>query len=126
MRVPEDLKVADGLLRLYGQWAKDRTKQQRCGCAEGKYKHLELLASTPSETKVIEQMPEFIAFEVQQSLNAVPLQYRRVLQVEYIPQRESPMAARRKLKIKSDLWTASHLAGLRIFDDVHRQRNRKN
>ena len=62
------------------------------------------------------------ARQVQLALQVVPMQYRRVLHAIYIPQKEHPMAARRRYRIRSDLWDRSRIEGLQQFWNVYRLR----
>ena len=113
MRIPADLQQADRLLAQYGRWAMDRFRRHHCGSMEHRY-------VPPRDAEVRREpleplMPDFSAIEVQRALNQVPLQYRRVLQAEYIPQKLPPAAVRRMLKLTRTTWDGSHLAGLRMF-----------
>jgi hypothetical protein len=64
-------------------------------------------------------MADFRALDVQHALVVVPMQYRRVLQAFYIPQRLPTNAIRRKHNIPSKTWEASHLIGLRSFWSIY-------
>jgi hypothetical protein len=64
-------------------------------------------------------MADFRAMDVQHALVVVPMQYRRVLQALYIPQRLPPNALRRKHGIPSKTWESSHLIGLRMFWNIY-------
>lgn len=113
MRIPNELKDADMLLTKYGRWAMDRFKKQHCISAE----HMYNIPNSPGYTGPEVLIPDFRAMDVQRTLNLVPLQYRRVLQAQYIPQRLPPHAIRRMLRLTSSTWDGSWLAGLRMFDN---------
>lgn len=122
IRIPSELNEADRLLAQYGRWAMDRFRRQHCGSLEHRY-------VAPRDAEVRREpreplMPDFSAIEVQRALNDVPLQYRRVLQAEYIPQRLPPAVVRRMLKLTRSTWDGSHLAGLRMFANCWRARAR--
>lgn len=108
---PPELREADALLTRYGLWAQDRYKKRRCASAEGLYK----APPTPGEPPMPELMPDFDAMKVQRALQVVPRQYGRVLEAIYIPQKEHPMAARRRYRLRPELWERSRVEGLRIF-----------
>lgn len=115
---PVELRDAEALLERYGAWAQDRYQKRRCSSAEGRY--------TPpprrEDEPMIQFMPDFDAMKVQYALQAVPMQFRRVLFSIYIPQKEHPMAARRRYRIKSDIWEMSRVEGIRRFWSVYRLR----
>lgn len=117
-QVPEDLREADALMERYGRWAQDRYRKQRCASAEGGY--------APPTNREDEPMQPLMAgwnaLQVQHALVVVPMQYRRVLQAFYIPQRVPHHAVRRRLKIRADTWDASRIEGLRRFWSVYRLR----
>jgi len=121
MRIPSDLQEADRLLVKYGRWAMDRFKKQHCASVEHKYKPPKL-EDEPKEVLIA----DFDAMDVQRTLNLVPLQYRRVLQAEYIPQRLPSVAIRRMLRLTKTTWDGSHLAGLRMFANNWRLHIQKN
>lgn len=108
---PPDLREAEDLLIRYGLWAQDRYKKRRCASAEGRYK--------PPPNRDDEPMPvlmaDFAAMDVQRALQVVPRQYSRVLAAVYVPQKEHPLAARRRYRITPHLWERSRIEGLRIF-----------
>ncbi len=116
--IPSELREADELLYRYGQWAQDRYKKQHCASIEHKYRPPVL----PGDEKPTPLMADFRALDVQHALVVVPMQYRRVLQAFYIPQRLPPQAIRRKHNIPSKTWEASHLIGLRSFWGVYSAR----
>jgi hypothetical protein len=111
--LPVELREAEELLVRYGQWAQGRYQKRRCGSAEGQY--------VPPPTRGQEHGPmqafmlDWSAIKVQQALVVVPMQYRRVLQAYYIPQRRSHHAVRRELKINAGLWEQSRIEGMRRF-----------
>lgn len=113
--LPIELRDADELLERYGRWAQDRYQKRRCASAEGRY--------TPPPTRDDEPMQPFMAdwnaLKVQHALIVVPMQYRRVLQAYYIPQRKPHHAVRRELKISSVTWELSRIEGLRRFWSVY-------
>lgn len=109
--VPVELRQAEELLERYGKWAQDRYKKQRCGSAEGDYKPPAVYSRDD------EPMEPFIAdwhaMQVQGTLQAVPMQWRRVLLAYYIPQRTPWQAMRRMMGSKT--WHESHVSGVRDF-----------
>lgn len=122
LTVPVELRQAEELLERYGRWAQDRYKKQRCASAEGKY------VPPPLPMKDREEpmepfMPDWSAMQVQRALQVVPMQFRRVLLALYIPQKEHPMAARRRHRIKRDAWDFSRIEGLRQFWRYYRLRH---
>ena len=120
LNVPLDLRQADELLEKFGRWAQDRNKKQRCASAEGNYRPPPVAGR--GEEPLIPFIPDWNARQVQLALQVVPMQYRRVLHAIYIPQKEHPMAARRRYRIRADLWDRSRLEGLRQFWNVYRLR----
>jgi hypothetical protein len=113
--IPPELRDADELLYRYGQWAQDRYKKQHCASIEHKYRPPVL----PGDEAPTPLMADFRALDVQHALVVVPMQYRRVLQAFYIPQRLPPQALRRKHGIPSNTWEASHQIGLRMFWSIY-------
>jgi hypothetical protein len=111
MRIPPDLQEADRLMAMYGRWAMDRFKKQHCASMEHKYRP----PVQPGDDGPEPLMADFKAMDVQRALNLVPVQYRRILQAEYIPQRLPSPAIRRMLRLTKSTWDGSHLAGLRMF-----------
>lgn len=118
--VPVELQQADELLDRYGRWAQDRYQKRRCASAEGQYAPPPMRGQDDEPMQPF--MPDWNALRVQHALQVVPMQYRRVLHAVYIPQCEHPMAARRRLRIKADLWERSRIEGLRQFWNVYRLR----
>ena len=121
MNLPVELREAEELLERYGRWAQDRYKKQRCASAEGKY--------TPPPVRRVDcdeplqpLMPDWSARQVQLALQVVSMQFRRVLFAVYVPQKEHPMAARRRLRLKRDTWEGSRIEGLRQFWNIYRLR----
>lgn len=118
LNVPQELQHAEELLEKYGRWAQDRYKKQRCASAEGAYR--------PPVNRGDEQlepfMPDWNAMQVQRALQVVPMQYRRVLLAIYVPQKEHPMAARRRLRLQGRVWDHSWIEGLRQFWSIYRLR----
>lgn len=118
--VPSELQQAEELLEKYGRWAQERHRAQRCGSAEGKYRSPVLAGS--DEAPVILVVSDWSARQVQLALQVVPMQYRRVLFAIYVPQKEHPMAARRRYRISRDVWERSRIEGLRQFWNIYRLR----
>ena len=113
--IPYELREADELLFRYGMWAQDRFQKQHCASIEHKYRPPPL----PGEPALTPLMADFSAMDVQHALVVVPMQYRRVLQAFYIPQRMPVHAIRRQHRIKADTWEASHMQGLRMFWNIY-------
>lgn len=120
LNVPQDLQQAEELLERYGRWAQDRYKKQRCASAEGKYRPPPQARS--DDEPLVPFMPDWSARHVQLAMQAVPMQFRRVLFAIYVPQQEHPMAARRRLRLKRDVWDGSRIQGLRHFWSIYRLR----
>lgn len=114
--IPVDLRDADELLTKYGAWAQDRYKKQHCASVEHNYRPPDM------EPRPEPFIADFKAMQVQHSLVVVPMQYRRVLQALYIPQRLPPNALRRKHNIPTKTWENSHILGLRMFWNIYRLR----
>lgn len=113
--IPPELREADDLLYRYGQWAQDRFKKQHCASIEHRYRPPIL----PGDEAPTPLMADFRALDVQHALVVVPMQYRRVLQAWYIPQRLPPHAIRRQHRIKARDWEASQREGLRMFWSIY-------
>lgn len=113
--IPPELREADDLLYRYGQWAQDRFKKQHCASIEHRYRPPPL----PGDEAPTPLMADFRAMDVQHALVVVPMQYRRVLQAFYIPQRLPPNALRRKHGIPTKTWEVSHIMGLRMFWGIY-------
>ena len=111
VKLPQELQAASRVLAQYGRWAQDRYKKQHCASIEHRYQSPDL------EPRPEPFVPDFHAMDVQRTLNLVPLQYRRVLHAQYIPQRLPPHAIRRQLRLTAKTWDCSHLIGLRMFDN---------
>ena len=112
--VPVELRQAEELLHKYGRWAQDRFRKQRCASAEGDYKHPPV-RSVDCDEPMEPSIPDWSAMQVQRCLQVVPMQFRRVLFAFYVPQREHPSAARRKLGLTTRDWNQGRLMGLRKF-----------
>ncbi len=110
-KVPDDLKEANELLYQYGRWAQDRMRINHCASVEHKYRAPDF---EPPPTPFI---ADFRAMDVQRVLNLVPLQYRRVLHAQYIPQRLPPQALRRSYRLSIKTWDTTLLLGIRMFDN---------
>ena len=113
--IPPELRQADEVLEQYGRWAQDRYQKQHCASIEHKYRP----PARPGDEAPEPFIADFKALDVQHALVVVPMQYRRVLQALYIPQRLPPQAIRRQHRIKPGDWDASHLIGLRMFWGVY-------
>jgi len=115
--IPASLADADELLRRYGRWAMQRHRKMRCASAEGQY-------HTPpndDDRQPREQlMLNVDALACQRALARVPDRERVVLAVLYVPNRLPAEAQLRMLRIPPRLSQERHLAGLRIFESVHK------
>jgi len=110
--LPQELQEADELLRLYGRWAKDRFKPQRCGSAEGNYK------TPPSDEDRHPReciMPAGDVVLVNRALQAVPELERKVLMWLYVPSGEPVQIKMRKTATPPKLMQERHVAGIRMF-----------
>lgn len=118
--LPHDLRQADELLEKYGRWAQDRYKKRRCASAEGRYRPPP--TRQPGDEPMEAFIPDWSARQVQLALQAVPMQFRRVLFAVYVPQKEHPMAARRRYRLQKDVWEHSRIEGLKSFWSIYRLR----
>lgn len=120
LNVPQDLQQAEELLERYGRWAQDRYRKQRCASAEGLYRP-PILSRSDNEPYP-SFMPDWNARHVQLALQSVPMQFRRVLFAIYIPQKEHPNAARRRMGLSNQGWNDGRLQGLRSFWSIYSAR----
>ena len=120
LNVPRDLQQAEELLETYGRWAQDRYKKQRCASAEGKYRPPPDARS--DDEPLIPFMPDWSARHVQLALQSVPMQFRRVLFAIYVPQKEHPNSARRRMGLSNQGWNDGRLHGLRHFWSIYSAR----
>lgn len=123
MRIPQELQEADILLAKYGRWAMDRWKQQHCASIEHRYVPPRDVEARREPRE--ELIADFSAMDVQRTLQLVPIQYRRVLQAEYIPQRLPRGYFMRHLKLTKSTWDGTLIAGLRMFYNNYRLHIRK-
>lgn len=114
LTVPVELRQAEELLEKYGRWAQDRYRKQRCASAEGRYQP-PLTQSVDCEEPLQPLMADWSARQVQLALQVVPMQFRRVLFAIYVPQKEHPNSARRRLGLSNRDWHEGRLQGLRSF-----------
>lgn len=114
LTVPVELRQAEELLEKYGRWAQDRYRKQRCASAEGRYQpppgH-----GAHDEEPMMPFIPDWSARQVQLALQDVPMQFRRVLFAIYIPQKEHPNSARRRIGMSNRDWNEGRIRGLRSF-----------
>lgn len=120
LNVPQELHPAEELLERYGRWAQDRYKKQRCASAEGKYRPPPQARS--DDEPLVPFMPDWSARHVQLALQSVPMQFRRVLFAIYIPQKEHPNSARRRMGMSNQGWNDGRLHGLRSFWSIYSAR----
>lgn len=120
LNVPQELQQAEELLEKYGRWAQDRWRKQRCASAEGRYQPPPLRGR--DEEPLTPFIPDWSARQVQLALQAVPMQFRRVLFAIYVPQKDPPFAARMRLRLKRDTWEYSRIEGIRQFWRIYRLR----
>ena len=118
VQVPAELKQAEALLERYGAWAQDRYKKQRCASAEGNYKPPHS-AAVDCDGPMLPFIADWSAMQVQHALQAVPMQWRRVLLAYYIPQRLPHFAARRIARATPKAWDDGRIAGLRSFWQIY-------
>jgi hypothetical protein len=120
--IPLDLKEADELLHRYGRWALDRYSPGTCGSAERMYRPErgeQVLEARREPREVL--MPAAEAVNVQRALIRVPEMERIVLQYLYVPQRWPAHVMLAKAKIPPRLSRERHLAGLRMFHNIHKR-----
>ena len=123
--VPVELRQAEELLEKYGRWAQDRYRKQRCASAEGKYQPPPSTRNRDDET-MIPFIPDWSAMQVQRALQVVPEQFRRVLFAIYVPQKEHPNAARRRMGASNRSWEERRIHGLRSFWRIYSVRYLRN
>ena len=123
LNVPQELRLADELLEKYGRWAQ-RYHKQRCASAEGKYRPPPV-ASRDDEPMIL-FIADWNARQVQLTLQVVPMQFRRVLFAIYIPQKEHPNSARRRLRVSNRDWNEVRVHGLRAFWSIYSARYLQN
>lgn len=114
LEVPIELREAEAVLERYGRWAQDRYRKQRCASAEGKYQPPPIPGCRDDEP-LTPFIPDWSAMQVQHALQVVPEQFRRVLFAIYVPQKEHPNAARRRLGTSGRDWEQRRIHGLRSF-----------
>ena len=118
---PESLADADEALTAYGRWAADRDRgSRRCASAEGQYRGESWEAVESRRAPAPVSMLAADAMLCQRALIRVADRERIVLQVLYIPKRLPPEAQLRILRIPPQLCQVRHLAGLRMFDNLHK------
>lgn len=117
LNVPRELQQAEELLEKYGRWAQDRWQKQRCASAEGKYKAP--MVRRADEEPMEPFIPDWSARQVQLALQVVPMQFRRVLYAIYIPQKEHPNSARRRMGLTNKDWNEGRVHGLRSFWSIY-------
>jgi hypothetical protein len=125
--IPSDLQDADATLTRYGKWATTfggrggapPTLERRYIREADKKESLEAYqrrrAHVPSEPL----MDTREALLAQRALARVPDRERIVLTILYVPQRLPPQAQLRILRIPANLCRVRHMAGLRMFRNVH-------
>ena len=118
--MPSELRLADELLEKYGRWAQDRYHKQRCASAEGKYRSPQV--ASRNDEPIIPFIADWNARQVQLTLQVVPMQFRRVLFAIYIPQKEHPNSARRRLGVSNRYWNEGRVHGLRAFWSIYSAR----
>lgn len=110
--LPAELLRADDLLRRYGRWAKDRTRPQRCGSAEGNYK------SAPNDD---DRLPAEVLLHpsdvesVRAALKDMTPVNRTVLMWVYVPDREPIQAKMRRCGVPPRVMRERHLEGVKEF-----------
>ncbi len=118
---PESLADADEALTRYGRWAADRSRNnRRCASAEGLYQGESWQAVERRRSPAPVAMLAADAMLCQRALVRVPDRERMVLNILYIPKSKPPEAQLRILRIPPQLCQVRHLAGLRMFDNLHK------
>lgn len=113
--LPQDLQDADELLHRYGQWARDRGEQRRCGSLEGRYQAERGEALEARRAPKTVPMHHDDAMRCQRALTTVPDRERIVLTILYVPKGLPPEAQLRLLRIPPRLSQQRHLAGVRML-----------
>ena len=110
--LPKELQDAEEILRRYGRWAKDRTRPQRCGSAEGNYK------AAPNDD---DRLPVEVLMHpsdvdsVRAALKDMQPVNRMVLMWIYVPDREPIQAKMRRCGIPPRVMRERHLEGVGEF-----------
>lgn len=117
--MPADLKEAEGLLIIYGRWAKDTGRPQRCRSAEGAYISEEAFADEDGDTR-LPMIPSWQAMNIQRALVATPERERKVLQMHYVSMPRQHHAAMRKAGFSPRTWNEARIHGMRMFWNIYR------
>lgn len=125
--IPEALRAADETLTQYGRWATTHSGRGRPGTLDRMYdratdgrESLEAFRRRREHVPDDPLMPTLEALVAQRALARVPDVERIVLAILYIPGRLPPQAQLRILRIPPQLSRVRHLAGLRMFGNLHR------
>lgn len=127
--IPPDLADADRTLQAYGRWATthsgrggrggvtlDRMYRREADARESLEAYQRRRSHVPTEA-LMETADALLA---QRALQRVPDRERIVLSILYVPRRLPPQAQLRLLRIPPQLSQVRHLAGLRMFLNIHR------
>ena len=101
---------------MYGRWAMNRAKAQRCGSAEGRFR---APANDDDRQPREVMMPMLNALAAQRALARVPDLERKVLAILYVPNRLPAEAQLRMAMVPPRLSQERHLAGLRMFSNIY-------
>lgn len=110
--LPSELQEADELLRRFGRWAKDRSKPERCGSAEGNYK------SPPNDDDRSPRemmMPPADVEAVRSALRGMQTVNRTVVMWLYVPDREPVQAKMRRCGVPPRIMRERHMDGVKEF-----------
>ena len=128
--IPDDLKDADVLLMRYGRWAVSGSRGGRPHTLDRMYiatqeKSARYALDSRREAiygqaTQIPMLPTQEALAAQRALARVPDRERVVLAVLYVPRRIPPWEQLAILRIPPQLSRVRHLAGLRMFNNLHR------
>jgi hypothetical protein len=114
--VPFRLARADDALHRYGQWARDRPKQNRCGSVERNFLRERYDDEADRQPKLVLMHPDE-AQAVQKALYKVPERERRILAILYVPGRIPAHVQLRIARIPARLSQERHISGLNMFDN---------
>lgn len=129
--VPPNLAQADEMLTRYGRWARASGRGGTPYTVDRQYireadRRESLEAYQRRRESALREMLLTVAdaMRVQRALARVPDRERIVLAVLYVPRKVSPREQLRILRIPPRLSRERHLAGLRMFWNLHEMRPR--
>lgn len=125
--IPADLVEADRVLTSYGLWATSRRGGSGPGTLDRQYiREADRAESLEAYQRRRQYVPRDVALgareamDAQRALARVADRERVVLAILYVPRRIPVAVQLRMLRIPPALSQQRHLAGLRMFDTLHR------